>query len=581
MAARRKLFGRKSNHIIISGANNRRKALRVSVVPKLYYVLYETQPTAPTGPEIVNRTFSSGIHYFDAPQPSSSGDFSFPSINLEQYGDPTSSYKLSYVWFDGTNYSNVTTTDTFVASPVPVLSNLVINNITSTIDVLVDVTTRITSGSYYLVVYPSDQGTNIDAAKIISGLDPGNNAAVIAVSTSGPGISQSGQTLLFDNLSGLSSGETYYAALVWSNGVDQSNFLLSNTFTLAAINELSADPKSITVTGVANEFRRNLTFVADAKPVVVNGLSADTSTQRLLVADSKSVVVTGVANQFVRNANLVADARSITVTGVANEFRRNLTFVADAKPVVVTGVANEFRRNLTFVADSKSILVNGIANEFLLGNSLIADAGNITVTGISNQFQANRNLVADSKSISVVGFSNDFIVTRSLQADSKSIVATGFGNEFVRALILVAEDKSVVVNGIEAELDVIKLIVADPFSVEVNGFEATFIGSYVYPDPAFVKYGLRYGPSGKDFTGQFLFAPSFDIVEGTIVTQSNNVMLGVIDDSENIVLSPDEVRLGVPFGSSGQFGTSIGFNSYDPDTGAIFKPLSSNKLLVI
>lgn len=459
-----------------------------------------------------------------------------------------------------------------------------------------------TEPTVYAVLYIDDFFSPPSATQVKNGGDPFGFPALWAGSVPSPTISGT-----FDwptIISGLSLDPgNYRIAMVWSNGLTDSNVSESESFTVTA-GELLFDlePKLINVTGSNTTDVRQLVLVAEPRQAIVTGFAADFASTKTFALDPKQVNVTGFNATEVRTIVLVAEPRQVTVTGVNTVEKFDKYLNLEPRQITVTGSNTTDIRTVVFNLEPRQVNVTGATTtdlrtyvmdlqpgQFLVegynldaGTSLVfsLDSKNARVQGFDLDLSIQRLVNLEPKQVNVAGFAADMLIQRNLIAESKQVTVTGFSATLTIDRILPALAKQVIVTGFPASLTAERLFSLDARQVNVFGAAATFIGSYIYPDPQYVKAGVTYGPSGTDFTGTFRFNPSFDIMTGNFVTQENYQVLPHGVESKLTVLNDSLVTKGIPYGIS-QIGQSIGYLSYDVNTGRIANPVSENTLVVV
>jgi len=189
-------------------------------------------------------------------------------------------------------------------------------------------------------------------------------------------------------------------------------------------------------------------------------------------------------------------------------------------------------------------------------------------------------LVLESKQVETQGQPAQLVAERLLVLNSGAVVVQGFDVAITAEILFPLLAAEVRIQGFNAAFITERNLLAEPKEVIVQGFPAIFVGSYIYPEPAFVKAGVTYGPSGSDFIGEFRFNPSFDIMTGNFVTQSSYEILPFGLESNITTLTANLVAEGVLFGTD-SLGTAKGFISYDVNTGRIANPVADKVLVVV
>lgn len=205
----------------------------------------------------------------------------------------------------------------------------------------------------------------------------------------------------------------------------------------------------------------------------------------------------------------------------------------------------------------------------------------LQTTGAALSLAKQFSLNLEPKSVRVTGFNLSSADDPVFNLEPRQTLVTGSTLVSLLERLIDASARQIVISGFAANLAITRYLNLESVIVRTTGTPMLFLGSYVYPDPEFVRAGVHYGPTGIEFKGSFVFLPAIDLFTGNVVTQESYSVFPLTSDTPRTTLTEDLVAEGVVFGSNNQVGVSRGFLSYDNNTGRIVRPVSKNALMVV
>jgi hypothetical protein len=177
-------------------------------------------------------------------------------------------------------------------------------------------------------------------------------------------------------------------------------------------------------------------------------------------------------------------------------------------------------------ADPGSYAITGAAATALRQHVSVADSGAYSIAGLAATGAKSAISAADSGSFTITGSSATDLLGRVSSANSGAYAITGFDATGILPQISDASPGAYVLTGFDATASTSRVSAANAGSFAITGFAATALYT-AWPDPADVRAGVMYGPTGTEYTGTLVAgvaAGSFlDVSTGRRVLVANGV----------------------------------------------------------
>jgi len=261
----------------------------------------------------------------------------------------------------------------------------------------------------------------------------------------------------------------------------------------------------------------------------VTGQSVTVTKSKLITANNGNYSVTGQSAMLARNRVLTAQAGAYSLTGRTATLLKSKLLTAINGSYSVTGRTATLLKSKLLTAINGSYSVTGQTAVITytpgaVSYTLTAQAGSYALTGQSASVNRNRSLTASAGSYSATGQSATLLRSKLLTATTGSYTLAGQPATLLRSKLLVASVGAYAYTGQSAALARNRNLTASSGSYALTGQSASVnrnraltasAGSYAYtgrsivivksgliwPDPADVKSGVLYGPTGADYTG--------------------------------------------------------------------------------
>ena len=261
-----------------------------------------------------------------------------------------------------------------------------------------------------------------------------------------------------------------------------------------------AQPGSFTVSGQAASFYRGLAIDGQPGSFTLTGQDATLEKTSALNnyeidAQPASFALTGQAAALLAGRALNAAATSFTLTGQAATLLAGRALNAAATSFSVVGQNAELLKatpSPELAADAGAFTLTGQAATLTRQITINAQPGSFVLSGQAAAVTVQRNLSAQPGSFDVLGQFAGLLAGRTLNAQAAEYVPSLWADPDY-----VDEAYS---SGTDASLRVARLLGAASASFTITGRPATFVRVSPYPDPADVRTGVVYGPSGE-YTG--------------------------------------------------------------------------------
>ena len=252
----------------------------------------------------------------------------------------------------------------------------------------------------YWAVYPSAQAD--PSAADIKGASVSNGFHANETAPTSSGTFTSGSAI-----TGLTASTSYKLAAVWSDGVDDSNVVVSAAFTTAAAGSsvnITVPVGSVSITGfaVTVEVSDNQAVDVPVGAVTVTGFAPTISVSDAIEIDvpAGSVAVTGFAPTVIAtdNKEVTVPTGSVTFTGLAPSVNigNPVTIEVPTGSVSVTGFAPtvDVSENVAIEVPTGSVSVTGYAPTVGFSATVEVPTGSVSIIGYAPTASASIRIVS-------------------------------------------------------------------------------------------------------------------------------------------------------------------------------------------
>lgn len=261
-----------------------------------------------------------------------------------------------------------------------------------------------------------------------------------------------------------------------------SLLLLFQTAAAGGAYNINAEPATLTLSGVANTFRRTRVMNAVAATYTQTGSAATTVKTKTLALNTNSFTQVGILAILTKTKNISSLPTSYSVGGVPASTVKARNIHAAAGVYNKTGATATFLRTFSINANNTTYNLTGYNDSGIAFRNLPAFTESYALTGSATTFRKDKNVYAMPSSYIVGGISASFSQTYALNSGNGSYSLSGQAATLADARNLIAAYGIYSYSGVSAALSK-SASAADAGSYSVDGaytsVDRTFsIGAY-------------------------------------------------------------------------------------------------------